>query len=80
MDHELTAEIAGPRNAQLMSTAIGAPLIRVNRVAFANGSPHHFMAIVLSPSRSRVMLNQFAADVQAGTGLAIAHDVRRPGS
>jgi GntR family transcriptional regulator len=80
MDHELTAEIAGPRNAQLMSTAIGAPLIRVNRVAFANGSPHHSMAIVLSPSRSRVMLNQFAADVQAGTGLAIAHDVRRPGS
>jgi GntR family transcriptional regulator len=80
MDHELTAEIAGPRNAQLMSTPIGAPLIRVNRVAFANGTPHHFMAIVLSPSRSRVILHQSVADLEAGAGLAIAHDVRRPES
>jgi GntR family transcriptional regulator len=79
MDHELTAEIAGPRNAQLLGTAIGAPLIRVNRLAFANGSPHHFMAIILSPNRSRVLLNYSAADLDAGTGLAIAHDVRRPG-
>jgi len=78
MDHELTAEIAGPRNAQLMSTAIGAPLIRVTRVAFADGAPHHVMAIVLSPNRSRVLLHQSAVDLEAGAGLAIAHDVRRP--
>ena len=77
MDHELTAEIAGPRNAQLLSTAIGAPLIRVNRVAFADGAPHHFMAIMLSPNRSRVLLNQSATDLEAGVGFAIAHDVRR---
>ncbi len=32
-EHELTAEIAGPRTAHLLDTAIGAPLIRVNRVA-----------------------------------------------
>jgi GntR family transcriptional regulator len=80
MDHELTAEIAGPRNAQLMSTAIGAPLIRVNRVAFADGAPHHFMAIMLSPNRSRVLLNQSATDLESGVGFAIAHDVRRPAS
>jgi GntR family transcriptional regulator len=80
MDHELTAEIANPRNAQLLSTAIGAPLIRVNRLAFADGSPHHFMAIVLSPNRSRVVFNQSAADLEVGTGLAIAHDVRWPES
>jgi GntR family transcriptional regulator len=78
MDHELTAEIAGPRNAHLMGTPIGAPLIRVNRVAFSGGAPHHFMAIVLSPNRSRVLLNQSAADLESGSGLAIAHDVRRP--
>jgi GntR family transcriptional regulator len=78
LDHELTAEIAGPRNAQLLGTAIGAPLIRVNRLAFAEGSPHHVMSMLLSPSRSRVVLNQSVADAEAGTGLAIAHDVRRP--
>jgi GntR family transcriptional regulator len=78
MEHELTAEIAGPRNAHLMGTAIGAPLIRVNRVAFAAGAPHHFMAIILSPNRSRVLLNRAGADLESDFGLAIAHDVRRP--
>jgi GntR family transcriptional regulator len=80
MDHELTAEIAGPRNARLLSTAIGAPLIRVNRVASAGGAPHHVMSIVMSPDRSRVLLIQTAEDLEAGVGLAIAHDVRRAGS
>jgi GntR family transcriptional regulator len=37
IDHEMTAEIAGPRTASLLGTAIGAPLIRVNRIAFADG-------------------------------------------
>jgi len=78
LDHELTAELAGPRSAQLLGTAIGAPLIRVNQVAFADGKPHHVMSMVLSPSRSRVVLNQSAAAVESSTGLAIAHDVRRP--
>jgi GntR family transcriptional regulator len=36
------------------------------------------MSMVLSPSRSRVVLNQSAAEVESNTGLAIAHDVRRP--
>ena len=76
LDHELTAEIAGPRHAHLMGVAIGAALIRVNRVAYARGTPHHVMSMTMSPNRSRVILNQSADDVYNGSGLAIAHDVR----
>ncbi|MGV9797825.1 GntR family transcriptional regulator [Mycobacterium sp. NPDC003449] len=76
--HELTAEIAGPRTASLLDTAIGAPLIRVNRFAFVAGAPHHVLSILLSPSRSRVVLNRADIDVESGVGMAIAHDVRRP--
>jgi len=78
LEHELTAEVAGPRTAALLDTTIGSPLIRVNRVAFAEGEPHHFLSMVLSPNRSRVVLNQTPSDLASGTGMAIAHDVRRP--
>ncbi len=77
MQHEITAEIAGPRNARLLNTAIGSALLRVNRVAFVAGSPHHYVSILLSPSRSRVLMNQTDAELQTGDGVAIAHDVRR---
>jgi GntR family transcriptional regulator len=77
MQHEITAEIAGPRNAQLLNTAIGSALIRVNRLAMVAGSPHHYLSILLSPNRSRVLLSQNAAELETGEGLAIAHDVRR---
>ncbi len=75
VQHEITAEIAGPRNAQLLKTAIGSALMRVNRLAFANGQPHHYVSILLSPSRSRVLLAQSAAELEAGDGMSIAHDV-----
>jgi GntR family transcriptional regulator len=78
MQHEITAEIAGPRNAQLLATAIGSALLRVNRLAFAAGKPHHFLSIVLSPNRSRVLLNQSGFDLEAGEGMSIAHDVHLP--
>lgn len=78
IEHELTAEIAGPRTAQLLDTTIGAPLIRINQVAFADAAPHHFLSIVLSPNRSRVAITQSAAELASGMGLAIAHDVHRP--
>ena len=77
MQHEITAEIAGPRNARLLNTAIGSALLRVNRLAFVAGSPHHYLSILLSPNRSRVLMSQTAAELQTGDGLAIAHDVRR---
>ena len=78
VQHEITAEIAGPRNARLLNTAIGSALMRVNRLAFANGMPHHYLSSLLSPSRSRVLLSQSAAELEAGDGMSIAHDVRTP--
>ncbi|WAJ43682.1 GntR family transcriptional regulator [Mycobacterium sp. Aquia_216] len=77
MRHEITAEIAGPRHARLLDTAIGAALLRVNRLAFAADRPHHYLSILLSPNRSRVWMSQSAAELETGDGLAIAHDVRR---
>jgi GntR family transcriptional regulator len=77
MQHEITAEIAGPRNASLLNTAIGSALLRVNRLAFASGSPHHHVSILLSPNRSRVLIDQTANELDAGDGVAVAHDVRR---
>jgi GntR family transcriptional regulator len=77
MQHEITAEIAGPRNARLLNTAIGSALLRVNRLVFVAGSPHHYVSILLSPTRSRVLMSQSADELQTGDGLAIAHDVRR---
>jgi GntR family transcriptional regulator len=76
VDHEMTAEIAGPRAAQLLGTPIGSPLIRVNRVPFVNGAPHHVMSMTLSPNRSRVIINYTAEQIHDGSTLSIAHDVR----
>jgi GntR family transcriptional regulator len=76
MQHEITAEIAGPRTAQLLDVPIGTALLRVNRLAFAAGEPHHYLSILLSPSRSRILMTQTGKQLQGGDGLAIAHDVR----
>lgn len=73
--HEITAEIAGPRNARVLGTAIGAALLRVNRVAFVADTPHHHLSALLSPNRSRVLLTQTAEEMETGDGLRIAHDV-----
>jgi GntR family transcriptional regulator len=61
---------------RLLNTAIGSALLRVNRLAFAGGKPHQFLSILLLPNRSRVLLNQSAAELETGEGMAIAHDVR----
>ncbi|WP_262490891.1 GntR family transcriptional regulator [Mycobacterium simiae] len=74
--HEITAEIAGPRNAQLLDIAIGAALLRINRLIFAAGAAHHYQSVLLSPTRSRVLLSQSSDELEAADGLAIAHDVR----
>ncbi|WP_372511085.1 GntR family transcriptional regulator [Mycobacterium angelicum] len=73
--HEITAEVAGPRNAQLLDTAIGSALLRVNRLVFVDGMPHHHLSVLLSPSRSRVLLSQSGAELDAAGGLTFAHDV-----
>ncbi|BBZ43206.1 GntR family transcriptional regulator [Mycobacterium parmense] len=74
--HEITAEIAGPRNARLLDTAIGAALLRVSRLVFVAGAPHHHLSALLSPSRSRVLLSQSGDELEMADGLTIAHDVR----
>lgn len=75
--HEITAQIAGPRNAHLLDTAIGSALLRVNRLAFVGEAPHHHLSVLMSPNRSRVLLTQSADEMEAGDGLRIAHDVDR---
>jgi GntR family transcriptional regulator len=75
--HEITAEIAGPRNAHLLDTPIGAALLRVNRLAFVADAPHHYLSVLLSPNRSRVLLSQTADELEMADGLTIAHDVAR---
>ena len=77
VQHEITAEIAGPRNAHLLDTAIGAALLRLNRLAFVGGAPHHYVSVLLSPNRSRVVMSQSATELETGDGMAITHDVRR---
>jgi GntR family transcriptional regulator len=76
--HEITAEIAGPRNAHLLDTPIGAALLRVNRLAFVADAPHHYLSVLLSPNRSRVLLSQTAEELEMADGLTIAHDVATP--
>jgi GntR family transcriptional regulator len=76
--HEITAEIAGPRNAHLLDTPIGAALLRVNRLAFVADAPHHYLSVLLSPNRSRVLLSQTADELESADGLTIAHDVSAP--
>ncbi len=77
VQHEITAEIAGPRNARLLDTPIGAALLRLNRLAFVGDAPHHYVSVLLSPNRSRVVMSQSAAELETGDGMAITHDVRR---
>ena len=77
VQHEFIAEIAGPRSAQLLDVAIGDAVQRVNRLAFtAGGRPHHYLSILLSPSRSRILLNHSADELEIGDTMAITHDVR----
>jgi len=75
--HEITAEIAGPRNAYLLDMPIGAALLRINRLAYVADAPHHYLSTLLSPQRSRVLLSQTADQMETADGLTIAHDVGR---
>jgi GntR family transcriptional regulator len=75
--HEFTAEIAGPRNARILDISIGAPVLRINRVSFTEGdAPHHYLSILLSPNRSRILLSHSVDEMEAGPNMAILHDVR----
>ncbi|MET0704412.1 MAG: GntR family transcriptional regulator [Mycobacterium sp.] len=75
LDHEVTAEVAGPATARLLDIPIGSAVIRVNRIAHAGGAPHHYLSILLSPNRSRVLISQVTSGLDEPGGVAIAHDV-----
>ena len=55
MQHNITAEIAGPRYAQLLDTTIGSALLRIDRVAFVGDLPQSccWRLTVLPMLRSR---------------------------
>lgn len=76
MAQELTAELADPRTAGLLRTAIGAPLIRINRLIHdLDDRPIEHLSIFLSPDRSRIRMDIQSRDIDtAGSGF-IAHDV-----
>jgi GntR family transcriptional regulator len=77
MQHEFTAEVAGPRNARLLDIAIGAAVLRINRISFtAAERPYHYLSILLSPNRSRILLSHSVDELETGPTVAILHDVR----
>ncbi|MDM2350157.1 GntR family transcriptional regulator [Mycobacteroides abscessus] len=75
IDSEFTAELAGPVNARLLGVPVSSALIRVNRLAYTHGTPHHYLSITMSPTRSRVLVNNACTD--SLDSVAFAHDVRR---
>ena len=78
IQHEITAEIAGPRQAHLLDTVIGAALLHVNQLAFSPADRvHHLLSILLSPTRSRILINQSGEELPVGVTMAITHDMPR---
>ena len=76
MQHEFTAEIAGPRNARLLDISIGAPVLRINRISFTTDErPHHYLSILMSPGRSRILLSHPVDELERIPNMAILHDV-----
>lgn len=76
IQHGFIAEIAGPRQAQLLDIPIGAALLRINQLTFSPGDRvHHLLSILLSPNRSRVVINQLGEELPPGVTMAITHDV-----
>jgi GntR family transcriptional regulator len=66
-----------PAPAQLLDIAIGDAVQRINRLAFTAGDrPHHYLSILLSPSRSRILLNHTADELEIGDPMGMTHDVR----
>ena len=74
IDNELTAELASPATARLLDVPLSSALIRVNRLAYADGQPHHFLTVILTPTRSRVLISHGTSDPQGA--VTIAHDIR----
>jgi GntR family transcriptional regulator len=74
---ELTAVLADPNFARLLSVDIGSPLIRINRLVFdVDGKPVELHSQYLTPERSRI-ISEFSSDVIDAVSVGIVvHDVR----
>jgi GntR family transcriptional regulator len=76
---EITAEIADPLRAQLLQTAIGAALLRINRLVFDHDQkPVQLQSLFLSPERSRILMDIPAEHLDTATSGVVAHDLPRP--
>jgi GntR family transcriptional regulator len=76
---EITAELADPLRAQLLETAIGAALLRINRFVFDQGeTPVQVHSLYLSPQRSRILMDIPAEDLDTVTSGLMTHDLPRP--
>jgi GntR family transcriptional regulator len=75
---EITAEMADPPRAQLLGTAIGAALLRINRTIYGrDGQPVQVQSLFLSPERSHVLMDIPAEQLDTAASGVVAHDVPR---
>jgi GntR family transcriptional regulator len=73
---EITAEIADPVQAELLRVDIGSALLRINRLQHdLDGEPVVHLTIYATPSRSRILTEVAAADIDTATTGILAHDV-----
>ncbi len=73
---EVTAEIADPFKAQLLETDIGGALLRINRLVFdTDQHPVEYLSLYLSPTKSRILMNISADQIDSAESGLVAHDV-----
>ena len=76
---EITAEMADPLRAQLLETAIGAALLRINRFVFDQDQrPVQVHSLYVSPQRSRILMDIPAEHLDTVTSGLMTHDLPRP--
>jgi GntR family transcriptional regulator len=75
---EITAEMADPSRAQLLGTAIGAALLRINRTVYGrDGRPVQVQSLFVSPARSHILMDVPAEQLDTATSGVLAHDLPR---
>ncbi|MGH3155886.1 MAG: GntR family transcriptional regulator [Streptosporangiaceae bacterium] len=75
---EITAEMADPLHAQLLGTAIGAALLRLNRVIYGrDGQPAQAQSLFVSPARSHILMDIPAEHLDTAASGVLAHDLPR---
>ncbi|MDO8769761.1 MAG: GntR family transcriptional regulator [Burkholderiaceae bacterium] len=73
---EISAEAATPRNAELLSTECGAPLLRLVRLLHdALDHPVQYLKVLLTPERSRILMDIQADSINTLTSGQMVHDI-----